>query len=428
MKKIIFRIVLIVFIGAFGLLPAGTAAAANTHAGAGNLGNPAPADKSAQEPADSGFPGKKVIPILNVDLLGSYSKIPGGNKVNGGVVDILFAPVLRIDAGHHLIPLYNFNYNRQQQIVAQEEGGYAVQQTLSHNTYLTNKLKLNDRLTTKISGLGTWTYYKESKDEGWSKGLYNYTDIGGIVDFEYEIGSLRNNILDEAGLSLQYYRRNYPNFKSLISLASPTAPETDEKDYDGYRLTFKYLRNNPYGLSVEAAYRPLWKRYTDKLIVGSDGVLISGDKRRDNQHEFNFNLRYPATERLSLYLDNEIVINRSNQNFYDFRGTLVLADDVFIGKYFNYTSYMLKPRVSYDLPLGEQKDLTLQLSYSYLDKQYAHRKAQSATGLYTAEAQEDKFHTFSFGLSYPLTKKIKAITLFNYTIAKSNMKYMQYYK
>jgi hypothetical protein len=381
-----------------------------------------------QESKDITFFGKKIIPIINLDLLGTYSKIQGHNDTGGAIVDVLVSPAIKINDDHYVIPLYNFNYTREQQIISEEEGGYSVQQTMNHNVYLTNKLKLNDNLTSKISGFGTWAYYKETKDEDWSDGLYDYTDVGGILDFEYELGDLQDPVFNELGLELEYYRRQYPNFQSLISLATPTAPEEDEKDYDGYKLIFGYLRENPQGLSLEATYQPLWKRYTDKLVVGSDGVLIDGDKRKDNQHTFDLNFRYPATKRFTLYLDNELILNRSNQNFYDSKDTIVLSDDEFIDDYYEYTSYMIRPKVSYDIAVKEDKDLTVHLAYAFLDKEYSDRKAQSSSGAYTTEDEEDKFHTFSFGLSYPLTDKVKAIALFDYTIAKSNMEYEKYYR
>ena len=402
--------------------------AADNKAGAKDLKDLELSDDNKAEQNDIRFFGKKVIPILNLDLLATYSKIQGHNDTTGTIVDVLASPAIKINDNHYVIPLYNFNYTREQQIIAEEEGGYSVQETLNHNIYLTNKLKLNDKLTTKISGFGTWSYNKDTKDENWSNGLYNYTDFGGIMDFEYELGDIGDNIFDEVGLELEYYKRKYPNFKSLISLATPTASEEDEKDYDGFKLIFGYLRDNPQGLSLEATYQPLWKEYIDKLIIGSDGVLIDGDKREDNQHVFGLNFKYPTTKRLTLYLENEFTINNSNQNFYDSKDTTSLSDDEFISNYYDYTSYKIRPKVSYKIPIKEEKDLTVHLAYTYLNKQYNDRKAQSSTGLYTSEDEEDQFHTYSFGLSYPITEKIKAIALFDYTIAKSNMDYEKYYR
>ncbi len=428
MKKIKKELSLLAFLLVICFLACNLVYADDNIAGAKDTRDLELSDENKAKQSDIRFFGKKVIPILNLDLLGTYSKIQGHNDTTGAIVDVLASPAIKINDNHYVIPLYNFNYTREQQIITEEEGGYSVQQTLNHNVYLTNKLKLNDKLTTKISGFGSWSYNKETKDENWSNGLYNYTDVGGIMDFEYELGDIRDNVFDEAGLELEYYKRKYPNFKSLISLASPTASEEDEKDYDGFKLIFGYLRDNPQGLSVEAAYQPLWKKYIDKLVIGSDGVLIDGDKREDNRHAFDLNLKYPTTKRLTLYLENELTINNSNQNFYDSKGTTSLSDDEYISNYYDYNSYMIRPKVSYAIPVKEEKDLTVHLAYAYLDKQYNDRKAQSSTGLYMSEDEEDQFHTFSFGLSYPITEKVKAIALFDYTIAKSNMEYEKYYR
>jgi hypothetical protein len=68
------------------------------------------------------------------------------------------------------------------------------------------------------------------------------------------------------------------------------------------------------------------------------------------------------------------------------------------------------------------------LSYSYEDRCYTNRKAQTSDGTYTDNDQEDKYHTITLGLSYPLTEKIDARFIVNYVDADSNMKYERYYK
>ncbi|MCK4518808.1 MAG: hypothetical protein KAU12_01690 [Candidatus Omnitrophica bacterium] len=382
----------------------------------------------ADEKTSLRFFGKKVIPIINLDALGTYSKIQGYNATEGALIDLLISPAVKITDKHYLIPLYNFNYNRSRQIIAEDEGGHLIQETMIHNAYFTNKLQLTDNLVNKVSLFGSWAYYKETADEKWSEGLYDYIDVGGIVDFEYVLGNPKDKIYKEAGLEFEYYRREYSNFKSLISLALPTAPETDEKDFDGYKATLSYLRDNPDDLSFEASYQPLFKNYNDKLIIGSDGVLESGNKREDNQHAFNLNFTYPVNKRLKVSLDNELVINRSNQNFYDSMDTVILSDDAFLPDYYDYNSFKIKPKVTYDIAIKKEKDLTVQLSYAYLDKRYTDRKAQSSAGPYTGSDEEDEFHTFSLGLSYPLTETIKAVAMFDYTIAESNMEYEKYYR
>ena len=48
---------------------------------------------------------KKIIPIGNITVLGSYSKVCGGNDISGVYVSGNFAPVVRLSPSDYLIPL-----------------------------------------------------------------------------------------------------------------------------------------------------------------------------------------------------------------------------------------------------------------------------------------------------------------------------------
>ena len=67
-------------------------------------------DDAKPEKKEVTFFGKKIIPILNTDILGTYSKIQGHNDTGGAIVDVLFSPAIKISDDHYVIPLYNFNY------------------------------------------------------------------------------------------------------------------------------------------------------------------------------------------------------------------------------------------------------------------------------------------------------------------------------
>jgi hypothetical protein len=370
----------------------------------------------------------KIIPIVNLDLFGTYSKIQGHEAVEGGLLDLTISPAVKLNKDNYLIPMYNINYNKERQVISEEEGGRLTKETLTHNIFLTYKRQVNDKLTAKFSGLGTLSYYKETANEDWSEGLYDYIDKGGLLDLEYTLSHPKAKIYKEAGFEAEYYRRMYTNFHSLISLATVTAPEEHTKNYDGIKFSFSYLRQNPDGLSLKSEYTPLLKYFTDKKVIGSDGVLDTSTKRDDNQHALDLFLSYPVTKRLTAGLNGGLLILRSNQNYYDSRGTAGLADDVFTEDYYDYNQFKIKPTLTYDMPVKKGKDLTVSLSYSYKDRCYTNRKAQTSDSTYTDNDQEDEYHTITLGFSYPLTEKIDARFIVNYVDADSNMKYERYYK
>ena len=368
----------------------------------------------------------KIIPLVDITALGTFSKVSGGSELGGVNTKGSIAPVLRFDEKNYLIPLYYGSYNRERQVVVEEEGGRVYNEVMDHNLTLEYKHIMDEQIIFRIDGLTRLHYVKEEGYK-WSKGLYDYEDLGVGGSIEY---FLLKTSAEKRSVSIggEFYQRLYPNYKSLISLATVTAPEADEKDYLGYRpvLKYKYASNK---LNCAFLYSPLYKDYQDKKVIDSNGVLMD-EEREDWFHYTNLNLSYLLEGTpIALGLGITGILVDSNQNYYDSKGTVTLGDDIFTSNYYSFKSLNLNPRLTYIHKIeGKKNPATFTLGYAFLIRDYDDRKAQEVGGVYTTDTQLDKSHTISLQAVYPLTQQVSIVGTGNYTKATSNMDYQTYYR
>ncbi len=385
-------------------------------------------EKAPKEPPPA-TGAKRIIPMGNFEALGSYSDITNGKGLWGCDISGYFSPVVRLNEDNYLIPLYNGSYQRMRQYVSEEEGNLLYNTSQIHNGSLALRTNLNDKLTSRVTALATWSFLKETKDESFGKGLYDYQDLGGSWDMRYNI----SDIADKGKLNciggLEYFHRKYPNYQSLISLAAQTAPETHEKDFNAIKFSTGLERKAIEGLSWEFKPSLMLKYFTDKKLIHDDGVLDADKKRRDYVASAALNAAYPFAEgRWEIAVDNTLDYNHSNLDFYDTRNTASLSDDIFTRNYYTYSSITTYPSLTYYYALSRDKKLSIKGGYSFLYRDYTGRKAQQSDGAYTDKKQKDTEHAFHLAISYPLTKSIAWVSTYDYTIAKSNQKYEKYYR
>jgi hypothetical protein len=376
----------------------------------------------AEEEETSTF---EIIPLLNLEVLGGYSGIRGRQGVGSGLVAVDFSPTLKFDKNNYLIPLLSSSFERKRQVISEEEGGQLSSMKQDHSIHLSFKHLFDQNFSTRITSFGTWSLNNETKDEDWGKGLYDYQDIGGNINFQYKTGqdNLPPGVLSS---TTEYYQRRYPNFLSLISLIVDNPPEEHIKDYDGIRqvISYEFSPLDKFLYSLEYSF--LHKRFIDKLVVDENGILTD-DKRMDYVHTLGGGVLFRPQKRWQFEIDLLGTWNLSNQNFNDEAGTAIPGDDVFTRRYFNYTSLEAGPTVTYFYPLSEEKNLSLQLAYQFLLRDYSDRRAQDSAGNYKNEDQTDYEHSITFKTTYPLTKHLSLIGLGEYNICNSNMEFERFY-
>lgn len=370
--------------------------------------------------------GIRLIPMGNLEALGTYSDVKDGDNLWGYDISGYFSPIVKFDDTLYLIPLYTVSFKRVREFLPQEEGPRLYSTYLAHNFNLSLRKEFKEDWFIRVTALGTWNYVKETRDEDWGDGLYDYNDVGGSVTLRHKRRT-SETVEDFTG-GFEYFRREYPNFQSLISMVSPTPPETDEKDFDGFKFSLGYENNTVYGGKFYLKPYFLLKLFSDKHLVREDGTLDLGNKREDDQFNVDWGFRLPLTERIFFSMDNNYTYNYSNIGFYDSKNTLTLADDFYVSHYYSYHSSSLFPSLEYVHPLAEDMNVRVKMGYSVLYRYYTDRNAQDQNGNYKSVNEEDLEHTIYTSLNWPVTKNIDLVTRYSYTLVRSNQKFQQYYQ
>jgi len=365
-------------------------------------------------------------PFGHLELLQAYSGVKRGNSVLGYDINGYYCPTVKFNNSLYLIPVYSVQYEKIRQYLPEEQGYHLANIYLVHNLSVALRKEFRPGWFVKLTVLGTWNYLKETRDEAWAKGLYDYRDAGGAIDLRHKVKESTRQEDYTAGV--EWYRRVYPNYFTLLSTASPTAPERREKDYLGYKYRLGFERANADGSEVYLKPYLLIKYFTDKYLVQEDGVLDPSKRRRDYVISLDCGGKLPLTENISFLLDNNYTFNRSNLGYYDSRDTTALSDDVYTKHYYTCHEYTLGPALEYQYSLDEEKQVKVKIGYSFLDRFYPERKVQTEDSTYSNKKERDSEHAATAQFSWPLTKNIDALARYSYTWARSNYNYQQYYR
>jgi hypothetical protein len=370
----------------------------------------------------------ELINMGHLDVSGTYSEIKDGSHDRGVDAAGFYSPVLKVNNTFCLIPLFDFRYSAYPQYLPQDEGRSFYNTYLVNNFHLAARKEFNPGWFFKLTALTTWSLMQETPNATWGKGLYDYYDVGANAEIRHLVKE-EDAVKNYSG-SVQYYRRTYPNFQTLISSTSVTPPEVNEKDYDGIRYLARMETAHP-GVSrwyVEPYIEN--KFYVDKHLVADDGTLSPDEMRFDYEFGLNAGTAYTpkALQRITFSLDGNYTFNKSTMDYYDSRNTLALSDDVFTPDYYNYTSINARPSIEYAHPFGREKAIRLRLGYDLLYRMYSNRKALTAAGAYTDHEQIDREQSYSATLNVPVTKALSWVTNYTYTHVSSNQEFEDFYR
>jgi len=390
-------------------------------------------NKSARKPIDITLPKisihgpKEHIPFVDLTAYGTYSHADKGKDVWGASIFGSMSPAMKYDDNLYIIPLYSGSYQREKFFVVEEEGPLSTTEIQHHDLSVTAKYLVTEKATLSPTIFGGWDLNVETKDEDWGDGLYDYKEFGSGCDFDYLVYDAPKGRIQLVS-GAKWYIRQYPNYHSLISLATTTAPETDEKNYDGIELSSGWKYTNLKNTSLDLKYILLMKYFTDKKILDEDGIL-EGRRRQEYRNSVRLTALYsPAPNKGFQYnYSSEFICNMGNQNFYDSRGTAVLSDDIFTPHYYDYLGFDARPEISYIFVRKDKPIAILTGGYNFLMRHYTERKPQDSDGNYKSGKQLDFEHIFKASLEIPVTKHVSWVTRYDYTLESSNMDYEQFY-
>ncbi|MFH1352678.1 MAG: hypothetical protein ABIH68_03780 [bacterium] len=354
----------------------------------------------------------EVVPVGDFSLMGGSSFYEGESSASGGNFNLTAVPAVKFSESVALLPGYYGNYRGSKSVYELIGGGTLYQDSMDHNITLRLISRISPGHKFKLKAGYDWNYFRETKDESWGEGLF---------DFEKFTAGIENEIKNAAGfdkfiVSFDFLKVKFPQYASLASekYGKEVFPGGNILDFNGLNVYFRGLRKIGQKAMLDVNVNFLLKDFPDQNVIDSLGdYTLTKRKDRNSALDIVYSHLFGG---FSAGLALSAGVNRSNQDHYD-------ADKTkFVDNYYDYNSYSAGPVISFG---GRLK---FDIAYRYGMKNYAGRLAQKSDSEYTSVQVENKTHFVSIGAAYKLTKNLKLKVSGNYFKQTSNQKYEAVYQ
>jgi len=370
--------------------------------------------------------------LAGVNAFLTFSKLAGQSSIIGGSVTTALAPVVRFNDNLFFISLYDGAYKKSRQVFAEDEGPRLSSENTRHSLTPTLRYVVSPRIITNFSVFRTQSLSRETTDEDWYGGLYDYNELGASVTVNYLITATANSQKSIKFL-LQRFNREYPNFSSLLTecadasctLTVPIAGrEENEKDSYGTTLILTYNSLKAVGLSYSATLSYSFKDYMDKLVETDDCLpppsicFRGGGKQRDDTYGANLTFVLRPGSKFYYQLTMSTEIKQTNQNFAEGSfPTIVFYED-----YYSYVMFNLTPGFTYSYAFSKTTKLELGAAYSLSRLEYDSRRARDGLGKAGGAKEIDWTHNLNVSAMYFINKRWSFGGKIDYNMARSNNK------
>jgi len=367
--------------------------------------------------------GMKVVPVANVSLLGGKYYLDEKAAAFHGKAEAFLSPLMQFNESNELVPVYSGYYNGTQDIQELAGGGVLTRQRQGHTLSLKYvNTREFDKYKPRVSY--SKTFIKETTDEKWGKGLFDYNTLS--MGFEAEQERPRGTFTE----SYDFFSVKYPNYTSLLSQSQgvldpatfselSTNSGANTLDNLNHRLGFTYTWF-PAAHVLTGGYDITYRRYGQQAVVAepaAGSALYTGDKRHDLLQNLTFKLTRNMKP-MMLSLGSHFSYLSSNQNSYDASRTKFTRD------YYSYLEFGIAPGIAFGFKNGAQFGFSVDYSRLY----YLGRLKQDEAGNYSdTKANQDIWLT-SLTARYPVMSGFFARASYNYQISNSTMHYEANYK
>ncbi|MBI4422290.1 MAG: hypothetical protein HY554_01100 [Elusimicrobia bacterium] len=383
------------------------------------------------------IPGEaaEIIPMYQLSLMGGQYFFSGAKSSLNGNVQGNVAPAVKFSERWTLLPVYSVNFQGTKPVTDPVGSGTLFQQSMDHRLSVAGLYSdPGGRWKFKPSASYKAQFLKETRDEGWGDGLFDYHKAG--VGFEVE-DVYKDPFSVRIGYDFYYIR--FPHFQSLESKSgldpngNPLGRETagaNVLDTLNNQFTIAATRPFPYDnpkVSLQATYSVNYQRFADQKLVDLSGQYQSS-LRQDTLQSLAVSAAHPRPVSwggMDFRLSNRFGVgasyNGSNQNNYD------ASRAQFISDAYSYATFWAGP--SWSLAWGPEKAQSwTSLGFTFSRTQYLGRLVQDRTGQYLSEKQKtDRYH-LSLGYGYPVAPNFSLRAQANFLWAESNMKYEATYR
>ncbi len=272
--------------------------------------------------------------------------------------------------------------------------------------------------------------FRETKDEKWGKGLYDFTRYEGGLTLERKT---------RWGLSTPWtwqlswdaYYTRYTRFKSLASQYGQelAAPDPGKRVLDTLANQFSYGSefDLPGFMKLDLLASLAMISFPDQKVINSEGAYLPS-RRSDYYQSLNVGLykRYNDIEALGrvrpvLGVNLGVAGQISNQNHLDTDP----AHLKFIRSFYDYSEVRLAPNAQFTFIAPQ---LVTRFTYEFAVRRYSGRLAQKDDGAYTSSKLSQYSGSFTADASYPLAGSLDARVQGTWATSRSNNRYEQVYR
>jgi len=354
----------------------------------------------------------EIVPVGEISLMGGSSFYEGDSSASGGNFNLAAVPAVKFSDTVSLLPGYYADYRGSKNVYELIGGGTLYQDSMSHNLTLRLINKIAPGHKFKLKAGYVWNYFRETKEELWGEGLFDYEKFTAGVENETADSFGFNKFI----VSVDLLKVKFPQYSSLASSKYGTEvfPGGNILDFNGANIYLRGLKKIGEKSMFDLNLNFLLKDFPDQNVIDSMGAYTLRRRAdRTSSAEAVYSHLFGGFS-AGISLGGEV--NRSNQDHYDAEKT------EFVARYYDYNSLSAGPVFSFG------RVLTTSVAYRYGLKNYAGRLAQKSDAGYTSDKVSNKTQMLSLGISCKLTKNVKAKIAANYFSQSSNQKYEAVYQ
>ena len=342
----------------------------------------------------------------------------------GGNAQMTFVPAVRLSNKFSLLPTFQTNYRGTRHAQELAGGNTLFQDTWENAIDLKGVWNIGSSWKGRLRTNYRNKWFRETSNEVWNKGLYDYKILGLGGEIEKFWGKKH-----AAAVGYDYSFLKFPNYNSLESTQSPDLAREfsgdDVLDANIQLYTFRGRTALPWRINtgVQAYYSP--REFPDQAVVDLTGLLTTTD-REDTQFGTSINFeRFFPTPNKTFIITNLVygyTTLDSNQNHYDARLTTFVSD------YFDYGEQKLGGSISYGFIKTIYGHMVFDISSFYTKRDYDKRVIQDGEGNYMTEKLYTEESTLNLAYSCPLSKNFKIRASAYFGRSKSNNDYEVLYR
>ena len=366
----------------------------------------------------------EVSPVFNAHFLGGQYFFESQESNVSGNAGFLAAPAIGFNERWALIPSFSSSWRGTKSVQDLVGGGTVFQQTQDHTANLKAVYSPVKVWQFKAGGGYHLELLKETRDESWGKGLYDYQKFSTNIEAERSIGKDAS-----VRVGFDYYLIDFRNYATLESESPDLGRENAGTRTLNTFNTSPYLAlRAPLPLpggrrgSVELSYYHAFRDFPDQNVVLIDGSFAK-DRRRDVNQTFAAEADAPFDLRDGLRLLAEVhgSYNRllSNQNNYDAGKTQFNPD------FYAYTEYSGGPTLNF---LAGPKPWIFSAGFTYVRRDYSDRPVQDGTGAYIGGKIHNDEYYATLAVGYPISKNFRLQAQSDFGWIRSNMNYEAVYR